>query len=140
MRAVPAAGAVADIGSGHGAVAAALAAQGCRVIATERTPSLLAALRADLSVYGVEVDTRGGEGLAPIAPGEVDVAVLAGMGGRRIVAILDAAGWLPRWLVLQPMQAAETVDTWVARRGFAPEVEEVVERGRRYRVFKVRAS
>jgi tRNA (adenine22-N1)-methyltransferase len=137
LELVPETGAVADVGSGHGMLAAALAARGRRVIATERTPRTAAALRADLMARTADVEVRRGEGLSPLAPGEVEVVVMAGMGGARIVRILDRASWLPRWLVLQPIQDPSATGEWIAARGFASSSVEMVDRGRRYRAWRV---
>jgi tRNA (adenine22-N1)-methyltransferase len=137
---VPADGAVADIGSGHGALAAALAARGQRVIATERTPSREARLRRDLARRGVPVATRRGEGMNVFADGEVDTVVIAGLGGRSLLRIMESSCWLPRWLVLQPMQDADLVEGWIRARGWPVVDAEAVERGRRYRAWRVRVG
>jgi tRNA (adenine22-N1)-methyltransferase len=134
---VPATGAVADIGSGHGALAAAVAARGQRVLATERTPRTLAGLRRDLARLGVPVATRRGEGLGALRAGEVETAIIAGIGGRSVVRILDSSQWLPRWLVLQPMQDADLVEAWILARRWPALAAEAVERGRRYRAWRV---
>jgi tRNA (adenine22-N1)-methyltransferase len=102
---VPAGRSVADIGTGDGKLAAWLAAAGHRVIATENKPGpRIEALRV-LGPLGVEC--RLGDGFEPILPGEVDVAVIAGMGGRSIGRILAGSpgvvGSLEA-LVLQPIQ------------------------------------
>ncbi|HXA42334.1 MAG TPA: tRNA (adenine(22)-N(1))-methyltransferase TrmK [Candidatus Solibacter sp.] len=134
---VPAYGAVADIGSGHGALAAAVAARGQRVLATERTPGRVESLRRDMARRGIPVATRRGEGLAALRQGEVDIAVIAGLGGRNLVAMLESSPWLPRWLVLQPVQDAAMVEDWICAKGFAAVSDETTERGRRYRTWRV---
>jgi tRNA (adenine22-N1)-methyltransferase len=134
---VPTTGAVADIGSGHGALAAALAARGQRVVATERTPLRLESLEQDLGRHGVPVATRRGEGLAALREGEVETAVVAGLGGRNLVAMLEASSWLPHWLVLQPMQDADIVEAWIRARRWPAVAGEAAERGRRYRAWRV---
>jgi tRNA (adenine22-N1)-methyltransferase len=134
---VPADGAVADIGSGHGALAAALAARGQRVLATERTPQRLESLKQDLARCGVPVATRRGEGLAALRHGEVKTAVIAGLGGRNLVAMLEASSWLPHWLVLQPMQDADMVEGWIQARRWPSVFCEATERDRRYRAWRV---
>ena len=134
---VPARGAVADIGSGHGLLAMALADAGRRVIATERTQRALEDLRAAVVAEGAAVETRMGEGMAALAAGDVEVVVIAGMGGRSVVRILEEARWLPRWLVLQPMQDSDMVEAWVVARGWPAEVVEVADRGRDYRAWRV---
>ncbi|MEA2644946.1 MAG: tRNA (adenine22-N1)-methyltransferase [Chloroflexota bacterium] len=139
---VPEGLAVADIGSGHGAVAHALAARGQRVVATERTPRTLGGLVADLARLpggaAIAARARLGDGLAALAPGEVEAVVIAGMGGRSIVRILDSAPWLPRWLVLQPVQEPGAVEAWIAARGWEAVETPIAERRRRYRAWRVR--
>jgi tRNA (adenine22-N1)-methyltransferase len=146
LRLVPAAGTVADIGSGHGALALALASRGQRVVATERTAATLAGLRRELSRRAafagedapLRLETRLGEGMSPLSTGEVDVAVVAGMGGRTIVRILDAAAWLPPLLVLQPIQQPGGVEAWIASRGW-PSTRVDARQGRRtYTAWSVR--
>jgi tRNA (adenine22-N1)-methyltransferase len=134
---VPSGGAVADIGSGHGALAAALAARGQRVVATERTLRRLESLQQDLARRGVPVATRRGEGLAALRHGEVETAVIAGLGGRNLVAMLETSSWLPRCLVLQPMQDADVVEGWIEATRWPSVVGEATERRRRYRIWRV---
>lgn len=133
-------GSVADIGAGHGALAAHLAAAGRRVVATEAQPGPLAELRANLDAWGAGdvVTARSGSGLEPLAPGEVDGAVAAGMGGHTLVSIAGAAPALGlRWVALQCVQRAEVLEAWLdgpaAEAGWRVlEAREVVERGRSY--------
>jgi tRNA (adenine22-N1)-methyltransferase len=140
LELVPSDGSVADIGSGHGALAAALAARGQRVIATERTPRAVARLRRDLARIGVPVATRQGEGMDPFHEGEVDTVVIAGLGGRNLVRILESSRWLPCWLVLQPMQDADLIEGWIAAQGWPVVDSETIERGRRYRAWRVQVG
>jgi tRNA (adenine22-N1)-methyltransferase len=134
---VPVEGAVADIGSGHGALAAAIAARGQRVVATERTAGTEARLRRDLHRLGVAVSTRCGEGLGVLQRREVDTVVIAGLGGRSVLRILESSDWLPRWLVLQPMQDADLVAGWIRATGWAAVETEANERRRRYLAWRV---
>jgi tRNA (adenine22-N1)-methyltransferase len=124
----------ADIGSGHGALAVALARRGSRVIATERTALSFARLQLDLARAGnpVEVEARLGDGLGAIGPGEVDLIVVAGQGGRGILRILAAARWWPRWLLLQPMQDPQLVAAWLSERGWPLAQTRIAQRGRWY--------
>jgi tRNA (adenine22-N1)-methyltransferase len=109
------------------------------VIATEARPGPLARARASLAGSGVEV--RAGDGLGPLAPGEVDAVVIAGLGGRRIASILAAAPEAVaslRLLVLQPVQHGEQLRDWLAA-GHARLEERWAVQGRRsYRVLLVR--
>jgi tRNA (adenine22-N1)-methyltransferase len=107
------------------------------VVATERTPRTVAGLRRDLARLGVPVATRQGEGLDVVGSGEVDTVVIAGLGGRSVLRILESSRWLPRWLVLQPMQDADLVEDWVMARGWPVVDVEAVERGRRYVAWRV---
>ena len=129
-------GSVADIGSGHGALAAALARRGLHVVATERTAGGFAALRADLERLALgghhPVTLRLGDGLAALRLGEVEVVVIAGMGGRSVLRILEHAPWLPRWLVLQPMQDAHLVSAWLADRGWEARERRIAQGQRWY--------
>ena len=127
---------VADIGSGHGAVAAALAARGLRVVATERTLASFAALQDDVQALAqannFSIETRLGDGFAALHRDEVEVVVIAGLGGRSAMQILDRASWLPRWLVLQPMQDAHLLADWLAHRGWESHESRIAQRGRWY--------
>jgi tRNA (adenine22-N1)-methyltransferase len=142
---VPSVGPVADIGSGHGALALALVERGQRVVATERTPRTLARLRAEVArrarAAGAEppraLQTRLGDGMAPLARGEVDTVVLAGMGARSIVRIVEGAAWLPPLLVLQPIQEPELVGDWIGERGWRATAIESGQRRRTYLAWAV---
>jgi tRNA A22 N-methylase len=69
--------------------------------------------------------------------GEVETAVIAGLGGRNMVAMLETSAWLPRWLVLQPIQDADIVEAWIQGRRWPAVVGVADERGRRYRAWRV---
>ena len=133
-------GSVADVGAGHGALAAHLAAGGRRVIAIEAQRGPLAELRANLEAWGMEplVATRLGVGLDPIAPGEVDGAVAAGLGGYTLVAIASAAPAAGlRWVALQCVQRASVLEAWLdgpaAAGGWRVlDAHRIAERGRVY--------
>ena len=116
---VPAGRSVADVGTGDGKLAAWLAAAGHRVIATENKPGpRVEALRL-LGPLGIEC--RLGDGLEPLLPGEVEVAVIAGMGGRTIGRILAGSPEVVaalEALVLQPMQHGEELLADLLDRGY----------------------
>ncbi|HEX6538192.1 MAG TPA: tRNA (adenine(22)-N(1))-methyltransferase TrmK [Candidatus Dormibacteraeota bacterium] len=145
LRLVPAdANGVADVGAGHGALSAAQAQRGWRVIATEARPGPFDELRRNLARWNVStlVDARQGSGLEPIAAGEVDTAIVAGMGGHTVLGIADGAAGrgIPR-LLLQCMQRDELVAPWIAARGFAAvDRAEVTDRGRQYAAWLVRVA
>lgn len=74
--------------------------------------------------YGVmeRVEVRLGNGLTALRPGEVEAAVIAGMGGITIIEILakspEVVGHLSS-LVLQPQNAAEEVRRWLQKHAWA---------------------
>jgi tRNA (adenine22-N1)-methyltransferase len=116
---LPAGCSVADVGAGDGLLAAWLATHGHRVIATENKAGPLAVVRGLLDPLGVEC--RLGEGLEPIRPGEVEAAVIAGVGGGTIARILAASPEVVaglRALVLQPVQQAEELFARLAAEGY----------------------
>ena len=85
---------VADIGADHALLPIALYARGRTraLILSDLRPGPLEKARANLRrlLPGATFDLRLGDGLAPYARGEVDVAVIAGMCGRLIADILSA--------------------------------------------------
>ena len=139
--AVPDGVAVADIGSGDGRLAAHLWRRGSpRVVATELKPGSLELIRDRLA--GLPVEVRGGDGLMALAPGEVEVAVIAGMGGHLIARILGASPDLVRslrLLVLQPMQHLPELRAALVASGLTEVAQSVTAyRGRPYTVLSVR--
>ena len=112
---------VADIGAGHGALSVHLRTAVKVVIATEAADGPYTELQRNLARWGAldQVETRRGSGLDPIAPDEVECAVIAGMGAHRALSIVDdAAGRGVRTLVMQCMQHAHLVEPWVVARGW----------------------
>jgi tRNA (adenine22-N1)-methyltransferase len=131
----------ADVGTDHGQLAAALVLDGRvpTVIATDRGERPLAGARARMQQRWRTrraVTLRLGDGLAPLAPGEVATIVLAGMGGDRIVRILDAHPEVvaaSSRLVLQPNTEAAAVRAWAVARQHRLEDERMVsDQGRWY--------
>jgi tRNA (adenine22-N1)-methyltransferase len=134
-EAVPAAASsVADIGAGDGQVALALAGRGVRVIATELGPGPFARLPASL-------ERRRGDGLSALQPGEVEGVIVAGVGGRTIVRMLEGGGEVAhslRWLLLQPQQHVAELEAWLLGAGYRLLDAREVDEGRRsYRVLLV---
>jgi len=130
---------VADVGSDHGKLSLWLVASGraAYCLATERTAELLARVArppAD-APWARRLGYRAGDGLAAVLPEDrVDTIVLAGLGGRAIVRLLDApaAGNLaPRRLVLQPRSEPALTRLWLSENGWRPVAERLtVARGR----------
>lgn len=124
---------VADVGTDHALLPVYLVITGRspRVIATEAKPGPLAAARRTVEEFSAfaHVDLRLGYGLTPIAPREVDVLVIAGIGERTLIEILerspDVRGACRR-LVLQPMGGAAKLRRWLVENGMAMVDEELV--------------
>ena len=136
---------VADIGTDHAFLPVALVAQGrCpfAIAADIRTgPAGAAARTVEEAGLTASISVRIGDGLAPIAPNEVDDIVIAGMGGETMVSILSAAPWVKNEkyrLILQPMTKPECIREYLLTNGFSIETERVVQEGERlYAVLTV---
>lgn len=124
-RMIPKDSRVADIGTDHGYLPVWLiqnhASQ--RVIACDVRQGPLDHARRSAAGYHVEdaLEFRLGNGLACIAPDEVDTVVIAGMGGETIISILQDAPWVnsERYrLLLQPMTKAELLRAFLAQNGY----------------------
>ena len=70
----------ADIGTDHAYIPIELAKRGKKVIATDIMPGPLAIAEENVAKSGVDIELRLGGGLAPLALGEVDTVIIAGMG------------------------------------------------------------
>lgn len=88
---------VADVGYDQGILIDALLERrpGVRVVGVERQDAAAHLYRArheaELTHWGARVALRTGDGLTAILPGEVDVAVIAGIGARSVARMLRAA-------------------------------------------------
>lgn len=142
--AVPSCRVLADIGTDHGYVPAALllAGRAERAVAADLRPGPLESAKRTARLCGVEdrIDFRLGDGLRVLAPGEADCAVVAGMGGETVAAILAAAPWAREGLtlILQPASRAELLRRWLPENGYAIRAERLAEdRGRLYPILTV---
>jgi tRNA (adenine22-N1)-methyltransferase len=135
---------VADIGPDHGYLSIWLIREGVssRVIMTDIAEGPLKIARGNAERYGV-TDCRLGDGLEPMAHGEVDAVVIAGMGGETIIGIMEAdpakTASFPKY-ILQPRTKTDELRSWLAERYEI--VEDVVaeERGRPCPILVVRVS
>lgn len=124
---------LADIGTDHGYVPAALLLAGRvgRAVAADVGALPLDHARCTAARCGVEdrMDLRLGDGLSVLSPGEADVIVIAGMGGDTIAGILAAAPWSRDGplLLLQPMSRAHELRRWLPERGYAVRAETLVQ-------------
>lgn len=137
---------VADIGSDHGYLVAALyeSNRGIKPIASDinegPVENALRTLEENDLIGKIEV--RLGGGLQPYALGEVDVAVIAGMGGMLIRDILSEAidkVEALKYAILQPMTQQSELRRWLCEAGFEIFNEIVVREGDKfYEIFSIK--
>lgn len=125
---------LADIGSDHGYLPAwlVLHERVAKTIAGEinQDPARRALETCQEYDLAPQMEVRLGDGLSMLAPGEIDVIVIAGMGGTTIRQILDQGkGVLAhvRRLILQPNVAATELRRWLIAHHFAIVEETLVE-------------
>lgn len=134
---------VADIGADHAYLAMHLWQTGrlSGVIAADKNEGPCRSARRTLSAAGLTMDipVRQGDGLLVLAPGEADVACIAGMGGALIIAILAAAPEVLRTLrrlILQPMNDAPLLRRWLYEHHWHLAAETLAEAdGRLYEIL-----
>lgn len=133
---VPAGARLADVGTDHAYLPAALILEGKIpwAIAADLRRGPLDRARATVREYGLtgKVAFRLCDGLSGIRPDEADAIVIAGMGGETVAAILSAAPWtrernLP--LILQPMSSFPDLRAWLGENGFAIQEERLAREG-----------
>lgn len=139
---------IADIGTDHGYLSADLyEKKKCTLVfASDLNAGPLEAAKSTLKDLGYEegVTLRLGPGLAPYAFGEIDSAVIAGMGGILISAILEDHIELARslkYLILQPMQAPEALRAYLLSHDFEIVTERIAREGNKfYEIIKCKAG
>ena len=122
---VPVGARLADVGTDHAYLPAALILEGKIpwAVAADLRRGPLDRARTTVREYGLtgKAAFRLCDGLTGIRPDEVDAVAVAGMGGETIAAILSAAPWvrerdLP--LILQPMSSFPDLRGWLQSNGF----------------------
>lgn len=128
---------VADIGTDHGYLPMYLTKEEIspKVIMTDISKGSLNKARRNCRELMPEVkfDFRNGNGLRVIKKGEVDVIVIAGMGGNLICDILGrdlGKAKSCKKLILQPRTAQGRLRAWLVRKGFDIVNEQLVREGR----------
>ena len=145
---VPPGARLADIGTDHGYLPAALILEGAipSAIAADLRPGPLARARETAVRYGLEdrLSLRLCDGLSGIGPEEADAVVIAGMGGETIAAILEAAPWVRERnipVIVQPMSSMPDLRAWLGRSGYCIETEKLCREGETlYTALSVRAG
>lgn len=115
---------VADIGTDHAYIPVELSRRNMAdvIIATDVRPGPLEAAKRSVERAGVRnVTLRLGSGLSPIAPGECENIIIAGMGAELICTILDegkACAKAAQLLLLQPMNAQYLLRKYLGENGY----------------------
>jgi tRNA (adenine22-N1)-methyltransferase len=127
---------VADIGTDHAYIPIYLVKNKIcdMAIAADVKKGPLRSAGENIKLHGLEgeIATRLGSGLEPVQKEELDVAVIAGMGGQLISEILETSrekAQKATALVLQPMNAPEVLRQWLYENGFCIYDEELVQEG-----------
>ena len=127
---VPAGARLADIGTDHAYLPAALLLEGKipYAIAADLRHGPLLRAKETAAEYGCrdKMGFRLCDGLKGIRPEETDAIVIAGMGGETIAQILAAAPWVRERnvpLVLQPMSSLPDLREWLFQNGYQIEEE-----------------
>lgn len=140
---VPPGSRVADVGTDHAYLPLHLAEIGqiVRAVAVDVNPGPFASARDAVlrASMADKIDVRLGNGLQVVTPNEVDVVVMAGMGGMTMIQIMEASPdvleTLSR-LVLQPMVGMPQVRRWLQSNGWHIIDETIVQdEGRLYEVL-----
>lgn len=128
---------IADIGTDHGFLPIMLRETGKspHVILSDIKEGPLQKARENIKKYSIEkeFDLRIGSGLSTLKQGEVDVIVIAGMGGLLISEILDAdlkKSKSCKKLILQPRNGQEKLRAWLFEHGFMIENEVLIKEGK----------
>lgn len=144
---VPQGARLADVGTDHGYLPVWLLLNGRirQAVAADLRAGPLDRARQTAQQYGQteNISFRLCDGLADIDADEVDVVVIAGMGGETIAAILEAAPWTrqDKLLLLQPMTGAPRLRQWLQGHGYAIEKETIVSEGKKlYSIWTVRGG
>ena len=135
----------ADIGTDHALVASELVRRGISpyVIATDLRKGPLEAAEKMIRKAELEdkISLRQGDGLGPLAPGEAQLIILAGMGGALMRHILEegrekakAAGMM----ILSPQSELPEFRSFLQEEGYAIEKERLIpEAGKYYQILLV---
>ena len=130
---------IGDIGCDHGRLSVAMLQRhiASHVIASDISPASLDKARTLARICGVDgsLECRVSDGFAEYSVGEIDKAVIAGMGGELIAAILDRHSKLVRGLsciVMQPMRGESELREYLYKNEYIIMDERVVFDGGRY--------
>lgn len=133
---IPAGARLADVGTDHAYLPAALMLEGKipAAIAADLRQGPLSRAKATVQEYGLtgKIGFRLCDGLSGIRAEEADAVAIAGMGGETIAMILEAAPWTREQntaLVLQPMSSMPELRVWLGAHGYAILEERLAREG-----------
>lgn len=137
---------IVDVGTDHAYLPVLLAQEGkiTSAIAVDIAEGPCAAAKRTVDLYGLGnmIEVRCGDGLSVVAPGEADIAVIAGMGGATMIDILKKSSFVVagmEFLVLQPMNGAELLRAWLLQHNWHLHAEDLIQEGDKlYQVIVVK--
>ncbi|NBG88498.1 tRNA (adenine(22)-N(1))-methyltransferase [Isachenkonia alkalipeptolytica] len=136
---------VGDIGTDHGYLPIYLVENRIakEVIATDINQEPLKAAYKNIKSHGMEkqIKTKLGAGTLPLETENLDVVIIAGMGGKLIIEILKESRSLKKSvdrIILQPMQQQKELRMYLFKQGFDIKKDLLVQEDRRiYEVLVV---
>lgn len=139
---------VADIGCDHGFVAIYLVTQrqAPKAIAMDVNEGPLIRAREHIEQYGLSdiIEVRLSDGAQKLTVGETQAAIIAGMGGRLTVRIIEQSGEVfagMKEFVLSPQSDIAYVRKYLYSAGFVIEAEDMVyDEGKYYMIMRCRHS
>ncbi|MBR5236871.1 MAG: SAM-dependent methyltransferase [Clostridia bacterium] len=119
---VPTGATLADVGTDHGYVPIYLCQKNVieKALAMDVKEGPLSRAQNNIERFGMKekVETRLSDGLCALQQGEVDTAVIAGMGGLLIAQILEEAPFYLKTYILQPMTATAELRAYLEEKGY----------------------
>lgn len=136
---------LADVGTDHGYIPIYLLQQKKipAAIAMDINEGPLERAKEHIALYGLQayIQTRLSDGVAALKPGEVEVVLIAGMGGGLVMHILkdgEKVCQSAKELILQPQSEIEHVREFLREKGYTILAEDMVyEDGKFYPMMKV---
>lgn len=136
---------MADIGTDHGYIPIFLLKNNIceRAIASDINKGPVQKAVTNIKYYGLEskIQCRQGPGLSTLKPGEVQSAVIAGMGGHLIISILEEEAIIAHKLksiILQPVQHSKVLRKYLYENGYKILDEDLCyDEGKYYEIMKV---
>ena len=135
-RMIPRCQTVADVGTDHGFLAVALIEKEIarQVIAIDVNQGPLESAKRFVKERRLEshITCRLGDGLAVTATGEVDCAVICGMGGELMQHIISVGPELLQTYVVQPQSHREELKKFLVEQGYGITDEQCLQEGKQY--------